>query len=427
MRTRPLILALFATALAMAPRPATAQYGDGTQVREFIARNGELLGEATALVQETNSVKARGLLATATSLHAQSLGLLDQNQPLMAGRVALRAREVIQQTISVARREARIEGQAARMMERAAMRLEQARAAFEEAGHDDLNVRRLIVESTDNLRRAREQMQEHMFETALRLAESSLTMSTRAMRLMRRDGRGPDLAEEIDRTQRVIDRVTESRPLPDPALERMIDQAIELQRRATRSAEQGEPAVAVEETRGARNLALRALRAGGAAGASSQDEALRALALTDDILEGARGVLAESPDDAVARRIEDASRRQEDARRALDTGDYPRALALTGAARDAVRAALRSVDVTVDPAAVEAALARTDDAIARLRDALAGGGHEGARGFLERATARQRDARGALGDGAPKRALALTRVAHNLARSGLSALEDVEN
>ena len=434
MRTRPLILALFATALAMAPRAATAQYGDGTQVREFIARNGELLGEATALVQETNSVKARGLLATATSLHAQSLGLLDQNQPLMAGRVALRAREVIQQTISVARREARIEGQAARMMERAAMRLEQARAAFEEAGHDDVNVRRMIVESTDNLRRAREQMQEHMFETALRLAESSLTMSTRAMRLMRRDGRGPDLAEEIDRTQRVIDRVTESRPLPDPALERMIDQAIELQRRAARSAEQGEPAVAVEQTRGARNLALRVLRAisvsvwgGGAAGASSEDEALRAVALTDDILEGARGMLAESPDDAVARRIEDASRRQEDARRALDAGDYPRALALTGAARDAVRTALRSVDVAVDPAAVEAALARTDDAIARLRAALADGGYEGARGFLERASARQRDARAALADGAPKRALALTRVAHNLARSGLSALEDVEN
>jgi hypothetical protein len=427
MKTLPLILALLVTSLAIAPHPAAGQFGNGDSVAELIARNAELLGEASALVQETNSIKARGLLDTATSLHKQSVGLHERNQNAMAGRTAIRAREVIQQTIAVARRETRVEQQATRMMDRATTRLEQARFAFEETGHDDLNARRLILESTDNLRRAREQLQEHMFETSLRLAESSLAMSNRAIRLLRRDGRGPDLAEEIDRTQRIIDRVTESRASLDASLSRLVDQATDMQRRAVRSAEQGDPVIAVEQTRGARNLALRALRAHGTSGAPAEDDALRAVAQTDDLLEGARGVLAETPDDAVARRIEDASRQQDDARRALDNGDYARAVTLTTAARDAARAAMHSVRVSVDPASVEAALARTDATIAQLRDALASFDHPGSRSFLERATARQEEARAALAGDDPRRSLALTRVAHNLARSGLSALEDAEN
>ena len=424
-----LVLMTFcAASLCTAPSPAGAQGGNGEMVRAFIERNAELLGEASALVQETNSTKARGLLETAYSLHRQSMGLLEQNSNAMAGRVALRAREVIQQTIAVAKRDARVEEQATRTMERAATRLEQARIAFEETGHDNIVARRLILESGDNLRRAREQTQEHMFETALHLGESSLALSTRAIRMLRRDGLGPDVAEEIDRTQSIIDRAGESRASRDPALNRLLEQAIELQRRAARSAERGEAAVAVEQTRGARNLALRAMRAGGAAGLSDEEQAVRAVALTDDVLEGARSVLGESPaGETVTRRVEEAARRQEDARRALGDGDYTRALALTTGARDAVREALRSMDVAVDPASVEAALGRTDETITRLRDALAGNSNAAAHALFERATARQREARGALGDGDARRALALTRVAHNLARGGLSALDDAEN
>ena len=422
-----LILTLLATLLALAPRPAAAQMGDGAQVRDFIARNAELLAEASALVHETNSVKARGLLETATSLHKQSMNLLDQNSTVMAGRMAMRAREVIQQTIAVARREARSEEQATKMMERAASRLEQARSAFEETGRDDLNARRLILESADNLRRAREQMQEHMFETSLRLAESSLALSTRAIRLLRSDGRGPDLAEEIDRTQRIVDRATETRRSVDPALGRLVDQAVDLQRRAVRSAEQGKPMIAVEQTRAARNLAMRVLRAGGPGGPAAEDDALRAVALTDDVLEGARGILAQKPDEALARRVQDAARRQADAQRALDADDYARAIQLTTAAREAVRAALRGATLPVEPASVETALTRTDNAIAALRDALASNASANARDFLDRAAARQNDARRALAEGDARRALGLTRVAHNLARSGLSALDDAGN
>ncbi|MDH4035867.1 MAG: hypothetical protein OEX18_01685 [Candidatus Krumholzibacteria bacterium] len=421
-----IFLSICAASLVTAPVPTTAQ-GNMDSVRGFIERNAELLGVATAVVQETNSIRARGLLETATTLHKQSVGLLEQNSNAQAGRVAVRAREVIQQTISVAKRDARIEEQAVRTMERATTRLEQARIVFEEDGNDKIVARRLILESADNLRRAREQVQQHMFETSLRLAESSLALSNRAIRMLRRDGLGPDVAEEIDRTQSIIERAGESRASHDPALNRLLEQANELQRRAVRSAERGDAAIAVEQTRGARNLALRAMRAGGGAGASDEEQAVRAVALTDAVLEGARDVLGESAHDGATRRVEEAARQQDDARRALGDGDYKRALALSTSAREAVRAALRGMDVAVDPASVESALARTDDAITKLGDTIAGSDRATAREFFERATSRQREARAALGDGDPRRALALTRVAHNLARSGLSAMKDAEN
>jgi hypothetical protein len=65
--------------------------------------------------------------------------------------------------------------------------------------------------------------------------------------------------------------------------------------------------------------------------------------------------------------------------------------------------------------------------VASLREALGTRGDENARNYLDRAVARQNDARRALADGDPRRALGLTRVAHNLARNGLSELDDAGN
>ncbi|HEX5132801.1 MAG TPA: hypothetical protein VFX92_09970 [Candidatus Krumholzibacteria bacterium] len=424
-------LAILAASLLVIAMPAMrgvrAQTTDGTQVATLIERNAGLLAQATELVQETNSTRARSLLQTATSLQRQSEELLANNQLAMAGRVALRAREAIQQTIATAKRDARLEDQTTRVMERAVTRLEQARSVFEESGRENPNARRLIFESADNLRRAQEQRQEHMFETSLRLAEASLMQSTRAIRMLRRDGTGAgaDAGDEIDRTQRVLDRATEVRP-SDPARVRLLEQATEMQTRAIRAAERGDALPALEQTRGARDLALRVLRGSGAGVAPAEDVAMRAIGLTDEILEGARALLAENPNQALARRVEEAGRQQEDARRALADGDFDRAAQVSMNARAMIRGALQEIDVAVSPESAGAALARTDAALDELRAALSAHDNAGARDLLERATARQRDARAALQDGEPKRALALTRVAHNLARTGLDALNDAD-
>ncbi len=399
--------------------PVHAQSTDAANVRDFIDRNAELLDQATALVQQTSSTRARGLLETATMLQKQSVALLDQGSTILAARTAVRAREAIQQTIALAKRDARLEEQSTKTIEFASARLEQARTAFEDTGHDDANARRLILESGETLRRAREQMQEQMFETSLHLAQASVALSTRAIRTLRREVGDQDPSDEIDRTQRVIDRLSEVRGSLSPQLTQIADQATDMQSRATRSAERGDAQLAIEQTRAARDFALRALRAAGPTGESPQETAFRAVSMTDEILDGARTVASESSDDGLTRRIEDAAQQQENARRALESGDYDRAVRLTLGARESARAALRAAAGPVDPAAVEAALTRTDEVLARLRDAVDRSHDDDARALLQRATARQDEARRALADGEPRRALALSKVAFNLAKTAL--------
>jgi hypothetical protein len=416
------IVILIIAAIGGVSLPAFAQV-DAPNVRAFIERNAELLDYAAGVVVETNSTKARGLLVTARDLHLQSVKLLDQNAPAMAFRVAVRAREVIQQTIAVAKREARVEEQAQKAIERATARHEQARAMFEDTGGENANVRRLIMEAADNLRRSRDQMHQHMFETALRLAVSSIELSSRAIRLLRR-GAGGDVAEEIDRTQDVLDRLGDARSALPAALVKLADQADGMQRRAIESAERGDTDRARDETRGARALALRAMRASGSSDETSEERALRAITFTDEILDRAAEVAAESSDPSPARALDEASRLQDSAREALLRSDFETATRLSLRARDVARDALRKVEGDVDPSAVESALARTDEAIANARDAVSESGDDEARRMVERAQARQSEAHDSFASKDYRRALALTKVAHNLAAQGLRRMGD---
>lgn len=418
-----IVLAGFAlVSSVLAPARVAAQV-DAPNVRAFIERNAELLDYAAGVVLETNSTKARGLLETAQSLQRQSVALLDQDAPARAFRVAVRTREVIQQTIAVAKREARIEEQAQKAIERATTRLEQARATFEDVGGNDATARRLILDAADNLRRARDQMHQHMFETALRLAQTSTEMSARALRLMRKDAAGGDVADEIDRTQEVLDRLAETRASLPAALVKLSEQADAMQRRAIESAERGDGTRARDETRGARALGLRALRAAGPGGESSEERALRAVTVSDELLDRAHAIAIESDDAALARGVSEAERLQESAREALLRSEFDTATKLTLRARDVARTALRKVDAAVDPSAVESALARTDDAIAKARDALSTDDID-ARSMVERAQARQTEARAAFASNDGRRALALTKVAHNLAAQAQRRIGD---
>lgn len=327
----PLIAALFVAVLAA---PSSGQSADAADVHTFIARNAMLLKRASAIVEKTGNPRARDLLETAINLHRQSQALLDKGSVPEAGRVAMRVRRIIQQTIAVARGDGRLE-------------------------------------------------------------------------------------EEIGRTQRVLERLSQMHGALPPPLAHLADQAAEMQSRARQSAEHGDADMAIEQTRGARDLAMRALRAAGPPGESPVASARRAVSLTDEILDGARSVVEDSPDPDLARRIEQTARQQEDARRALDAGDSGRAMHLTMDARESLRAALRAAAGPVDPAIVETALKRTDEVIARLRKALDHHDDADARDLLQRATARQEQARRALGDGQPRRALVLSKVAFHFARTAL--------
>jgi len=412
-----LLLALAAGATA----PAVSYAQDGSRVRELIEQNGELLDAATALVNETNSLKARSSLVTARELHARSIELLNQGAFAMAARVAFRAREVIQQTIMIAKRDARLEEQAQKAIERAALRLDQARSALDEAGTDQPAPRRLLHEAVDNLRQAREQMQEHRFAVALRLADASAALSMRALRMVRGDAPGTlsqdDVRDELERTDRVIEHLTDVRGDLPSGLTASADQATDMQRRARASASDNALERAREETLAARELALRALRVLEPQGGDPEN-AQAILEQTDELLARAGDAVTGS----APRALDEARDVQASARRSLAAGNPEAATKQSLRARDMVRSLLD--EAAANPRTVEAALARTDESLARLAEQLADKPDPRGAEMLENARARQSEARRAVADGDPRRALALTRVATRIARDAMARTGD---
>jgi hypothetical protein len=170
---------------------------------------------------------------------------------------------------------------------------------------------------------------------------------------------------------------------------------------------------------------MRALRAAAPGTESVAEAAARAVEFTDELLDGARAIATESADESLARRLDDAARTQESAKRALHDGEFEQATKLTTRSRDSVRDAIGKVEAQLEPSAVETALARTDEAIAKVRDRLSDADDAEARALLERAQSRQSEARDAFASNEPRRALALPRVAHTLAAQALRRVGDV--
>ncbi|MCK4775321.1 MAG: hypothetical protein KAT30_11065, partial [Candidatus Krumholzibacteria bacterium] len=199
-----------------APTTASAQtVGDLTRLRDYINRNAELLDSARELVNATNSVKARQSLDAAAKLHQQSVSLLntgvDSRELSRAYTVAKKAREVIHQTIGIAKREAKLEKNAVEAIERATERLERARQIRDETGtRDAAGVNRLLEEAHTQLKRSQDNLREHLFEVSLRLAVSSDEFSTRAIEIIKRTSSNIGMVEhEITRTERLLDRLRE--------------------------------------------------------------------------------------------------------------------------------------------------------------------------------------------------------------------------
>jgi len=416
--------ALLTVWIAVVAAPAvSAQTTDFSQIRDAIERNADLLAEAAALVRETNSVKARAALETAKRLHEASLTQLRDGNALVATRAAREAREAILRVIAIARREAKLEEQAQKSIERAVGRLEQARGALDGAGDPgDAPARKLVDEAGEQLQRAQNNMREHMFEVALQLANASQELSNRALRMLRGDALTPEIVHrEISRTDDIIGRVVEHELSTRPGLARDMDRATDLQARAKRQAAAGRLRLALDQTQRARDIALRALKTIGALG-SDPEEVARAIALTDEVLERAYGIARDHDLQRAQETLDRAREFQQRAKGQLDDGLLPAAMQSTIRAREIARDALRGMERPVVPETVRAALAQTDEVLERVQAALAEEENATARDFFERATARQAEATAAFEAGDPRKALALTRVARNLATNALREL-----
>jgi hypothetical protein len=410
--------------------PAVGQTADDlTNVQDVISRNAELLMMAKELVSETNSVKARASLEIAARLHQESIFYLNQGAGdgnlLRAGRLARQAREAILQTIALAKREAKLEENAFKAMERAAQRLEQAKHLLAESrDRDALPARKLAEEAHGLLRRAQDNMREHLFEVALRLAVSSEQLSTRAIAMLKRDFSDLDSIEkELEKTNRVLERLAEKLDEDaDTKARRMFEEAQELQRKAKNSFRSDNPRRALELTRRARQLATRALKL--LTGRANRENTQQAIRLTDMLIAEAKEILERRDVQRLQRKIEQAEELQREARRRFERGNFERALNLTLKARRLLREALASVKQALNKREVRQALVETDELLARLAGALEGSDSDVAAELFERARANQEKAWRDFNNNRLRAALAHTKLARRLARNALRQLRN---
>lgn len=397
---------------------------DATRLKDQIDRNAELLQQASELVAETNSAKARSSLSVAQMLHEESVKLYDQGAGsgnlLRAAQAAQKAREAILQTIALAKRETRLEESAKKAIERATFRLEQGRQLMQNTAGDVIAPRKLLEEARGQLQRAQHNMREHLYEVALRLAVSSEELSARAIALIKRDVTDADwVARELEKTDRVIERLAEQAgDHADPQALRMLDEAQSLQRRAKSAVAEGNPRIALELTDKARQIAMRGLRL--LSSKADRENVERAIALTDQLIDRAREIAVERDAGQVERQIAQAARLQDEAKSHFRQEDYEQALRLTLRARDLLRDALGGMARDLDPGEIEMALQGTDEILTRAREAVDDYDNELAAALLERADAKQKQAWEAFRQERLRAALANTRLARRMAQRAVA-------
>ncbi|UCG52114.1 MAG: hypothetical protein JSW58_00750 [Candidatus Latescibacterota bacterium] len=402
---------------------------DISRLREQIERNAELLEQAKELVSETSSVKARSSLETAMKLHMESVRLFEggpgSGRLQLAAQFALKAREAILQTIALAKKEAKLEENAIKAIERARNRLEQAKHLMDETGNRDLTAaRKLIDEARTQLERAQDNMREHLYEIALRLAVSSEQLSSRAIAILKRDLNDPQIVErEILRTDRALERLRdEIHGDTRPAVQKMYEEAAALQQRAKDEYQRGNLRRAMEMTQNARRVAMRAVRLLGSE--TNRESVEQAIRLTNALLIQAREIASDRESPQLIKQIEHAEELQRRAENQLRESRYERALRLTLRARDILKNAIDIDKKMPDEKEVRGALSQTDDQLARLREDIAEAGNETAAEVFARAESQQEKAWDEFSRNRLRAALAHTRMARNLVRHARRLLDD---
>ncbi len=424
---RTIILAVLACFLVVSGlNPSYGQSSDNLQnLNDAILRNAELLAKARELVNETNSIKARTSLHLAAKLHVDSIRNRDAGNLLVAARAARSAREVIFQTIALAKQEAKLEEHAAKAIDRARHKLDRAYRLVDEIG---ANVRgpevRLLEESRKQLLRSRDVMREHLYNAALRLAISSDELSTRAITMLKRDFVDPEtVLRELDKTDRALERLGEHLNRVDRgAALRMFGEAVDVQRKAREQFHASHYLISIDLTRNARNIAMQALRL--AAASAKPENVEQAIHLTDMLLEQA---LERQADDGVRNQMEQASELQSQAKSEFADGEYERALKSTLRARRVVKNALGSLVSDLNAERVRAALGETDAVIVTMREHLTGTSPGTPHELLDRATGQQNRAWRDLNNGKLRSSLAHTKLARNLARRAQRMLTNDDN
>lgn len=422
-----LLTCLFVTA-SSTPLESQAS-GDLTALREQVARDAELLDKARELVVETNSAKARLVLEAATKLHRQSMLLVasvtTNTDFARAALVTKKAREAILHTIALAKREAKFEENASKAIERAENRLEQTRKLISE--HDGREVqaaRKLAGEAHGQLQRSRNNMREHLFEVALRLAVSSEQLSRHAIKTLRRDSADVSSVErEIEQTQRVLDRIGERMAeVNKHRAQQMYQESRELQMKAKQRLRDGERRTAFELTQEARRIAATLRATELTRSTIDRQNVERALRLTDALILEARTIATRQDTRQLSERIERADKIQARATNHFERGDDDKALKMTKKARVILKDSLSAIKRELRAEDIQSTLRETDEILVRLKEAVGQSEDALANELFARAQSKQRRAWKEFEEEKLRAALANTRLARRLANRSFRQL-----
>ncbi len=260
------------------------------------------------------------------------------------------------------------------------------------------------------------------FVQAGRLTLEARALGARAATLARDDGASRMRAErELERAVREMgharDRLT---PGASREADALLDQAAALAERARGAFAEQQYEASLRLAVASQRLVAQALVLGGANAARRLD---RELERTDLLLERVAPVVRESGDAAAAALLESAAAMQRRAHEAARDGHPREAMVRTREARELANRARTSLGGAEDRAAVEAAVAGTDAALARATDVIRASDSRAAAVLLERAREHQSRAHAALDAGDLRRAMAQTRVARNLALRALQLVD----
>ena len=336
---RPRANRLFLTALlgALLALPAAAQDGRD-RVEEELRRTDDGLDRAREIVVESTSQRARDLLENAFRIQENAWTSFREDRPLVAANLTREARNLGLRAVTLAREDRSLRNRAQREGEKAERALNRAREQL--GDNPDPQAIRLLEEAQAQIQRARVQFGEQHFEAALRLAVSAQRLIKQAVGASTGHGGGERVRRELERTDRLIERVSSVlRDTDNPEALRLLDRGRDLQRDAWNALRAGRPRVALAKTQEARGLVNRAHSlVRGPVDRASVDQALGE---TERVLDRAAERVRES---RVERAREVLDKAREHQSRAVDlagAGQLRRALAETRVARNLAMRAIR--------------------------------------------------------------------------------------
>ena len=205
----------------------------------------------------------------------------------------------------------------------------------------------------------------------VRITRQARERAFTAVRIAEQSGSAEFLRFMLERTAALLDRIApiirESRV---EIAHRLLDAALEQQRRAQEALFSGHPRAALSLTFQARERAMRALRRSESSEESLVDRAGRAVERTDGLLSDSAW-LSEAGDNASAT-YRSAMQIQTQARDRLDSGQFAAALRLSQRARERLVRALNQADRPLDREAVGDALRKSQERLERVTDRTSG-------------------------------------------------------